>query len=234
MLEFLAHGHRGRGPVDSDYRAGGVTRTGHPNQEKRTLAARIAALVTATLATGLIAGVFYAYAISVMPALARTEDRTIIDVMQKINVVIVNPWFMIGFAGTVVFGIAATVLHLGAEHRTTLIWVGIALALNVIAFAITVACNVPLNDQLAAAGDPASAAEAAAIRADFESAWVRWNIVRAVVHTLAFLVLCGALFVAGIQHGEQSVQAASGAQSRAVTGEYPAPHGALGTRVRGS
>ncbi len=192
------------------------------------LAARIAALVAATLATGLVAGVFYAYAISVMPALARTEDRTIIDVMQKINVVIINPWFMIGFVGTVVFGIATVVLHLGSEHRTTLIWIGVALALNVIAFAITAACNVPLNDQLMAAGDPASAAEAASVRADFESAWVRWNIVRAVVHTLAFLVLCGALFVGGIQHGKQSVQAAG----PSATGDF-APQAVAGTPFRG-
>ncbi|MFI7527315.1 DUF1772 domain-containing protein [Nocardia salmonicida] len=167
-------------------------------------AVRMATMVLALLSTGLIAGVFYAYAISVMPALARTEDRTLIDVMQKINVVIINPWFMFGFMGTVGFTALAAALHLGKEQRSTLIWIGIALALNVIAFAVTAGLNVPLNDALAAAGDPASIADAAAVRADFEATWVRWNIVRAVVHTAAFLVLCGALFAAGVQQGKSS------------------------------
>ncbi|MGW6426627.1 anthrone oxygenase family protein [Nocardia sp. NPDC055053] len=167
-------------------------------------AVRMAAMVMAVLSTGLIAGVFYAYAISVMPALARTGDRTLIDVMQKVNVVIINPWFMLGFLGTVGFTALAAVLSLGSEHRTTLIWLGIAVALNVIAFAVTVALNVPLNDALEAAGDPAAILDTAAVRADYEAAWVRWNILRAVLHTAAFLVLCGALFAAGVQQGKSS------------------------------
>ncbi|WP_067844968.1 DUF1772 domain-containing protein [Nocardia lijiangensis] len=188
-------------------------------------ALRIAALVAAVLATGLTAGVFYAYAISVMPALNRSDDRTIIDVMQKINVVIINPWFMIAFMGTVAFGILAAVLHLSKEHRATLVWIAIAVALNVIAFAVTAGFNVPLNDQLAAAGDPGQIADLAAVRADYESAWVRYNVIRAVVHTLAFLVLCGALFAAGVQQGK-SVAAGTGAAQEATAFAAPGGFGA--------
>ncbi|MFE7746277.1 DUF1772 domain-containing protein [Nocardia sp. NPDC057455] len=184
-------------------------------------ATRLAALVLATLATGLIAGLFYAYANSVMPALARTDDRAMIDVMQKINVVIINPWFMIAFLGTVGFTVLAAALHLGREHRSTLIWIVLALVLNVIAFGVTSGLNVPLNDQLAAAGDPGSITDLAAVRADFEAAWVRWNIARGVFHTLAFLALCGALFVAGIQQGKASAAAAT--PGRAASGQYAAP-----------
>ncbi|MCP2278281.1 Uncharacterized membrane protein [Nocardia amikacinitolerans] len=183
-------------------------------------ALRIAALVAAVLATGLTAGVFYAYAISVMPALKRSDDRTIIDLMQKINVVIINPWFMIAFLGTVAFGIIAALLHLGRDHRATLVWIGIAVVLNVIAFAVTAGFNVPLNDQLAAAGDPAQIADMAAVRANYEAAWVRYNVIRAVVHTLAFLVLCGALFAAGVQQGKS--EAAGPAQAGTA---YAAPAG---------
>ncbi len=191
-------------------------------------ALRMAAMVLALLSTGLIAGVFYAYAISVMPALARTGDRTLIDVMQKINVVIINPWFMLGFLGTVGFTALAAALTLGKEHRSTLIWLGVALALNVIAFAVTSALNVPLNDALAAAGDPSAIADTAVVRADFEAAWVRWNIVRAVLHTAAFLVLCGALFVAGVQQGKTSSPAAGQPVAQAMVapmagGYVPAP-----------
>ncbi|MGS2808213.1 anthrone oxygenase family protein [Nocardia sp. MW-W600-9] len=186
-------------------------------------ALRMAAMVLALLSTGLIAGVFYAYAISVMPALARTGDRTLIDVMQKINVVIINPWFMLGFLGTVGFTALAAALTLGKEHRTTLIWLGVALALNVIAFAVTSGLNVPLNDALAAAGDPSAIADTAAVRADFEATWVRWNIVRAVLHTAAFLVLCGALFAAGAQQGKSSSSAAGPVAGQPVPQAMGAP-----------
>ncbi|MET8423024.1 anthrone oxygenase family protein [Nocardia sp. NPDC004860] len=169
---------------------------------------RTAALVAATLTTGLIAGVFYAYATSVMTALGQSDDRTFIDVMQKINVVIINPWFMLGFMGTVGFTVLAAALHLGKDNRTTLIWIGVALALNVIAFCVTSGLNVPLNNQLANAGDVGQIPDLAAVRSQFESSWVTWNIVRAVLHTLAFLVLTGALFVAGVQHAEASAAAA--------------------------
>ncbi|GAB4582701.1 anthrone oxygenase family protein [Nocardia sp. IFM 10818] len=179
-------------------------------------ALRIAALVAATLSTGLIAGVFYAYANSVMLALRQSDDRTMIDVMQKINVVILNPWFMIGFLGTVGFSVLAVALHLGKDVRTTLIWLVVALVLNIIAFAVTAGLNVPLNNQLEAAGDPGQIADLAAVRAQFESAWIRWNILRAVLHTLAFLVLCGALFVAGMQHGKSE----SAAQPAGVAAGY--------------
>ncbi|MFD0361808.1 DUF1772 domain-containing protein [Nocardia sp. GCM10030253] len=186
---------------------------------------RIAALVAATFATGLIAGLFFSYVNSVMPALNRTDDRTMIDVMQKINVVIINPAFMIGFMGTVAFSLLAAALHLGKDHRTTLIWIAVALVLNVIAFAVTSGLNVPLNDQLAGAGDPAAIVDLAQVRADFESAWVRWNTVRAILHTLAFLVLIGALFVAGMQHARNTASA-TGAAVDSAQGRFvaqPAP-----------
>lgn len=168
------------------------------------IALRIAALAAAVVGTGLVAGLFYAYVISVMPALGQTQDRVLIEVMQRINVVIVNPWFMIPFLGTVGFTALAFALHLGKDQRATLLWIGIGLTLNVIAFLVTIALNVPLNTALEAAGDPSAIADTAAVRADYESAWVRWNTLRAVLHTAAFAVLCGALFVAGIRHGESS------------------------------
>jgi hypothetical protein len=53
----------------------------------------------AALTTGLMAGVYYAYACSVMPGLARTGDRTFIDAMQQINVAIQNPVLFAAFSG---------------------------------------------------------------------------------------------------------------------------------------
>ncbi|MEV6772685.1 anthrone oxygenase family protein [Nocardia sp. NPDC051030] len=192
-------------------------------------ALRMAALVAATLASGLIAGVFYAYATSVMPALNQTDDKTFIDVMQRINVVIINPWFMIGFVGTVGFSVLAAALHLGKDYRTVLIWIAVATVLNVIAFAVTSGLNVPLNNQIANAGDVSQIADPAAVRSQFENTWVAWNIVRAVLHTLAFLVLTGALFQAGVQHAKANAAALpAGPAGGMVTGAQPTHFGQPG------
>jgi uncharacterized membrane protein len=50
---------------------------------------------------------------------------------------------------------------------------------------ITMGLNVPLNNQLVAAGDPAGIPDPAAVREKFESAWVRWNTARTLVGTAA-------------------------------------------------
>lgn len=47
----------------------------------------------ATAGMGLLAGLFYAYACSVMPGLGRADDRTLVDAMQQIDKAIENPVF---------------------------------------------------------------------------------------------------------------------------------------------
>ncbi len=64
-------------------------------------------------------------------------------------------------------------------------------------FVITSGVNVPLNDQLAKAGDPARIADLTAARRDFEARWVTWNTVRAVANIAAFAVLAWALVLHG-------------------------------------
>jgi uncharacterized membrane protein len=63
-----------------------------------------------------------------------------------------------------------------------------------IAFVITIAVNVPLNDAIKAATDP----NFAAVRERFhEARWAGWNLVRAVTSTAAFGCLAWALVVHG-------------------------------------
>jgi uncharacterized membrane protein len=45
--------------------------------------------------------------------------------------------------------------------------------------------NVPLNDALAAAGDPDRITDLAGVRAAFTDAWLRWNGVRTLTSTAA-------------------------------------------------
>lgn len=147
-------------------------------------------LVGGTVTTGLIAGLFYAYSCSVMLGLAKVDDRTFVEVMQRINVAIINPAFMFCFMGTLVIVGAAAFFNRGSG---ALKWIVAGLVLYIVALIVAFAFNIPLNDALAAAGDPAQITDLAAVRVHFEGDWVRWNLIRAVLHTGAFGLLCWAL-----------------------------------------
>jgi len=159
--------------------------------------ARGATLVVATMAMGLIAGLFYAYACSAMLGLRRTDDRTFIDVMQRINIAIQNGWFILSFFGALVFTSLAAVLHVFGGERSALLPVAVALVLYVVALVITYRVNIPLNNELERAGQPDRIVDPAAVRERFEMTWVRWNIARAVLCTAAFGCLCWALILHG-------------------------------------
>jgi uncharacterized membrane protein len=151
------------------------------------------ALVAATITTGLVAGLLFAYAVSVMPALRLVDDRTFVEVMQRINVAIINGWFLTCFVGALVFTVLAGLLHLGADSRSALPWIVAAFVLYVAALVITGRLNVPLNNALVAAGEPDRIADLATVRERFEAPWVRWNIARTVAATGALGCLAWAL-----------------------------------------
>ena len=159
-------------------------------------ALRAVSLLGATITMGLVAGVFVLYAHTIMPGLKRTDDRTFVTAFQSIDRAIINPWFMAGgFLGALVLTLAAAVTHLGQDG---LPWILAALVLYLAAFVITIAVNVPLNDAIKAAGDPAAIADLAGVRAHFdEPRWAAWNLVRAVVSTSAFACLAWALVLYG-------------------------------------
>ena len=161
---------------------------------------RSATLVAATITTGLMAGLFYAYSCSVMLGLRQTDDRTFITAMQRINVAILNGWFAIIFGGSVVLMTLAAALHLPRDARPVLPWIVAALVLYLVALVITFTVNVRLNNELAAAGDPDRIADLAAVRERFEARWIRWNVARTVASTASFACLAWAL----VQHGRLS------------------------------
>jgi uncharacterized membrane protein len=158
---------------------------------------RTATLSAATLTVGLMAGLFYAYACSVMIGLRGVDDHTFVDVMQRINVAILNGWFLVCFVGALVLTALAAGLHLGADGRPVLPWIVAALVCYGATLLITSAVNVPLNNALAAAGTPDRGTAVSGLRARFEARWVRWNIARAVTSTVALACLVRALVLHG-------------------------------------
>lgn len=118
-------------------------------------------LVGAQVLNGVLAGVYVAFLVAVMPALHDQPDEVFVRVMNRINVVIVNPAFLALFVGAPLTAMVALRWQSGP--------VGIvAAALAFAALMITIAANVPLNNALAGAGS----------RAAFEAPWLVWHAVR--------------------------------------------------------
>ncbi len=158
---------------------------------------RAASLIAATLTMGLLAGLFYAFTVSVMPGLRRSSNRTFVETMQQINIAIVNPWFMISFLGGVLLTLVAGLLQLHPEGLTVLPWVAAALVLGLATLGITFGVNIPLNNALDAAGRPGPGDDPADARAAFEARWVRFNVVRTWTSIAAFGCLTWALVLYG-------------------------------------
>src|ERR1041384_437612 len=112
---------------------------------------RALTLGVTALTLGVMAGVFFTFSNSIMPALARSDDRTFVEAMQKINVVIVNGRFLLFFVGALVAAGIAAALHLTAGSRRVLPWLVLAFALYLAVIIITGTVNIPLNNQLNAA-----------------------------------------------------------------------------------
>jgi uncharacterized membrane protein len=144
------------------------------------------------LGCGLIAGVLFAFSAFVMNALARLPPAQGIAAMQSINVAVINPWFMTAFLGTAALCILLAAASLFTWHQPGS---GYRLAGSVLYLAgtilVTMACNVPRNDALAAV-DPASA-DGASLWAGYVTSWTAWNHVRTAAALAAALVLTLAL-----------------------------------------
>ncbi len=159
---------------------------------------RTAALLAATMTMGIAAGVFQRYAYAIMPGLGRTDDSTFVGAFQQIDRAIINPWWLFSFFGALGFTALAAALHLGADQRSALPWIGGAFVLYLAVLVITLVINVPLNDKIKAAGEPGGTADPAAVREQFhEARWVGWNLFRAVASTVALGCLAWALVLHG-------------------------------------
>ncbi len=148
---------------------------------------------------GLIAGIFYAFSSFIMKALARLPSAQGIAAMQSINIAVINPRFMAVFLGTAVCCIALCIYSVMAWQlpRSALLLAGSVLYLFG-TILVTMKCNVPRNDVLAAI-DPASVA-GEKIWSDYLTAWTNWNHVRTAAALVAMVLFILALCV---QLGDQ-------------------------------
>lgn len=131
-------------------------------------------LLTA-LGSGIIGGAFFAFSTFVMAALERLPPPQGIAAMQRINLSVINPWFLSVFLGTAVGGFLVAALGLREGQ-----WLYLAGGLLYAAgcFGVTIVFNVPQNNALAVV-DPSSE-EGAQVWANYLIGWTRWNTFRTV------------------------------------------------------
>ncbi|MEU2027290.1 anthrone oxygenase family protein [Streptomyces sp. NPDC016469] len=152
-----------------------------------------ASLYAATIAMGLSAGLYFAFDVSVMPGLDRTDDAAFASAMGHINDAIENGFFGLVFFGAfLATGVSGVSLRrLG--HIRAARWTWAALALYSAAVAVTMKVNIPLNRQLARLTAEASGPEIALIRDRFRGAWTPANAARTLACTAALACLGRAL-----------------------------------------
>jgi uncharacterized membrane protein len=129
------------------------------------------------LGSGVVAGVFFAFSTFVMPALARLPPEQGIAAMQSINITVLSRWFMGTLFGTAALCVwlALTSLKLRSDPSAVLTLVG-SVAYLVGAILVTIVCNVPRNEALAAVRP--DAVEATQLWPRYLAQWVAWNHVR--------------------------------------------------------
>jgi uncharacterized membrane protein len=156
---------------------------------------RVTSLLVATLLTGLVTGAYAIYANAFMPGLARTDDKTFVGAFQAVDRAIVNPLFLgLGFFGALVFTLLAGLLSLKEKALPV---IAVAFVLYLVTMIVTMAVNVPLNDALKAAGDPATIDVHAARVAFDETRWRAFNLLRTLLGLVSFGLLGWALYLTG-------------------------------------
>jgi uncharacterized membrane protein len=144
------------------------------------MTAQTALLFAGILSAGLMAGLLFGWAVSVIPGTSRISDRTYIATMQSINRAIINPVFVIFFVGTPVVLLAAGIAQFRAgDSRRGWLMVASASTYVVGVLGVTFGGNIPLNDALDSLDlDTDSAEQISAQRRDYETRWNRWHNLR--------------------------------------------------------
>jgi uncharacterized membrane protein len=146
----------------------------------------------AALGCGLMAGVFFAFSVFVMSALARLQPPQGIAAMQSINLTAIAPLFMAVLFGTAAICIFLAIASLSmlSQSNTPYLILGSLLYL-IGTVLVTIAFNVPLNNALAKV-EPNSPS-GASLWADYLITWTNWNHLRTITSLAAAAMFAIAL-----------------------------------------
>jgi uncharacterized membrane protein len=125
----------------------------------------------AAAASGLMAGLFFAFSVAVMPGLADLPAEQAREAMRRINVRIQNPVFLLVFLGNAVL--------CGIEVFQGRIVGGLVYLVG--SFLLTMFVNVPMNNRLERTDD--------AYWPEYLRTWTIWNHVRALACLASMVIL---------------------------------------------
>ncbi|SFR51520.1 Uncharacterized membrane protein [Robiginitalea myxolifaciens] len=156
---------------------------------------------SAVTLTGLSAGFFSAWSVSVIPGTLKVPDLTYLQTMQSINRAILNPAFFLIFFGSLILLGITSVTEFHSSRLVFWLVLGSAITYFGGTFGVTAMGNVPLNNQLDVL-DLAnmSAEQIMTFREYYEMRWNRLHAIRTAFAVIAFLAaLLGLLFKSKIQ-----------------------------------
>lgn len=152
-------------------------------------------LFSALILTGLSAGFFYAWQVSVIPGTLKVSDQVYLQTMQSINKEILNPAFFLIFFGSFILLSVGSIYEFNANKTAFWFMLLTAICYLLGTLGVTLFGNVPLNDQLEALNlKSLSDAQFAEFRIRFEGKWNRLHLLRTVFSILSFILLALALY----------------------------------------
>lgn len=152
---------------------------------------------SAIVLTGLSAGFFVAWQVSVIPGNLKVSDGVYMETMQSINRAILNPTFFMIFFGSSLL-LALSSIYLFNTDRIAFWWMLAATITYLIGtLGITAVGNVPLNDQL----DVINLSELTDLakqefRHFYETKWNRLHFTRTIFSVVSFILALIALLIA--------------------------------------
>lgn len=153
----------------------------------------LAVTVFAMAGSGIVSGLFFVFSNTVMKSLGQMPASAGINAMQRINVTIVNPLFMLVFMGTPLASLYLAVKAAIGLDEAGAVYLLAGSSLHIVgSLLVTIAFNIPRNNALAAV-DPESE-EGAQYWFVYLQDWTRWNHVRTVATTGSTVLLSLALF----------------------------------------
>lgn len=152
-------------------------------------------LFGAVLLTGLSAGLFFAWSVSVIPGTQRVTDEVYLQTMQSINRAILNPAFFAVFFGSAVLLSISNIYEFHSNKLVFSFFLAASITYLIGTIGVTGLGNVPLNDQLNAMElTRFQQGEISAFRKFYETKWNKLHAIRTGFAVLSFLLaLCGLL-----------------------------------------
>jgi len=152
-------------------------------------------LLGAVVLTGLSAGLFYAWSVSVIPGTRQVDDITYMQTMQSINRAILNGPFFLIFFGSIVFLSVASIYQFHSKDSTFWLLLISSIFYLLGTVGVTGLGNVPLNDQLDVLSIPEMhSSKISEFRKFYETNWNRLHLVRTIFAIAAFFLSVLAIF----------------------------------------